>query len=561
MRRFAGRRFDAANHLATCDAVPFERTDSTFMKKLQAAMRQSAFRGRRESARRRGYALWVVLALIALAGVAGWSYWSQSNARPADYKIVLHDVARDDFSLTVTERGEVESAGVTEVVSEVKAKNTPGLSILRIVPEGTVVKKGDFLVELDSSALREERTAEQIIVNTANALVVESRNIYETALISKEEYLDGTYVQERQTIESEVFVAEENLSRAQEYYEFSKRLAAKGYINQLQLEADKFAVEKSRKELDAANTKLKVLDNYTKAKMLKQLESDIVISKAKWESDKNSAELEQEKLKEIDDQIAKCTLVAPKDGVVTYAHNRQNWGGDEFVVKEGAVIRERQAVIRLPDPTKMRVALNVNESLIQYVRPGMGATISPVGSGGRVLRGSVASVNQYAEPGGWRKANIKEYRAFVTIDDAASELRSGMTAAVTIRCEEIPDAIQAPVQAIYAHGKQYYAMVFNDGAWEARPIKVGPTNDKFFVIEEGLAEGDRVAMNPRAYLDQVKLPELAAENKQHVVQLMPDMPAATPAAEETAIAAKAEPKQEDTAKPADDATGVKPTAG
>ena len=58
------------------------------------------------------------------------------------------------------------------------------------------------------------------------------------------------------------------------------RLAAKGYVNQLQLEADKFAVEKSRKELDAAKTKLKVLDEYTKAKMLKQLESDIAIAKA-----------------------------------------------------------------------------------------------------------------------------------------------------------------------------------------------------------------------------------------------------------------------------------------
>lgn len=511
---------------------------------------------------RGGYTLWVVLALVALVGVASWSYWAGGDRRPKDFNIVLHDVARDDFALTVTERGEVESAGVTEVISEVKAKNTPGLSILRIIPEGSVVKKGDFLVELDSSALREEQTAQQILFNTAAALVVQSRNVYETALIAKEEYLNGTYVQERQTIESEVFVAEENRSRAEEYHEFSKRLAAKGYINQLQLEADKFAVEKAQKELDAAKTKLNVIDNYTKAKMLKTLESDIVIAKAKWESDKNSLELEEGKLKEINDQIAKCTLVAPKDGTVTYAHNRENWGGDEFVVKEGAVVRERQAVIRLPDPTKMRVALNVNESLIQYVRQGMPATITPIGTGGRSLRGSVDKINQYAEPGGWRKANVKEYKALVTIDDPAPELRSGMTASVTIRCEEIPNAIQAPVQSVYAHGKDYYAFVFHDGAWEARAIKVGPTNDKFFVIEEGLTEGDRVAMNPRAYLEQVKLPELPPENKQQVVQLTPKAPPEEkPAADETAIAAKAEPEQEAAAKPAEDAAATEPTAG
>lgn len=531
------------------------------MKQTQAALRLSTCRAPAMRASRAGYTLWVVLALVALVGAASWSFWAGGDRRPKDYNIVLHNVARDDFALTVTERGEVESAGVTEVISEVKSKNTPGLSILRIVPEGTVVKKGDFLVELDSSALREERTAEQILVNTAAALVVQSRNLYETALIAKEEYLNGTYVQERQTIESEVFVAEENLSRAEEYHEFSKRLAAKGYINQLQLEADKFAVEKSRKELDAAKTKLNVIDNYTKAKMLKTLESDIAIAKAKWESDKNSLELEEEKLKEINDQIAKCTLVAPKDGTVTYAHNRQNWGGDEFVVKEGAVIRERQAVIRLPDPTKMRVALNVNESLIQYVQPGMPATIAPIGTGGRALRGSVDKINQYAEPGGWRKANVKEYKALVSIDDPGAELRSGMTASVTIRCEEIPDAIQAPVQSVYAHGKDFYAFVFNNGNWEARPLKVGPTNDKFFVIEQGLAEGDRVAMNPRAYLEQVKLPELAPESKQQVVQLTPEMPAANPAAADDAAVAS---KDETSAKPATesaDATTTEPTAG
>jgi HlyD family secretion protein len=276
---------------------------------------------------RRGFLLWIVAALIAVGGVGGWWWLAGRDEGGEDKTIVLHEVKREDFKLDVTERGEIESAGVTDVVSEVKTKNTPGVSILRIVPEGTEVKKGDFLVELDASAFTAERTAQQILVNTAQALAVQSQNVYETALIAKEEYLDGTYVQERQTIESTVFVAEENLNRAKEYFEFSKRLAAKGYVNQLQLDADKFAVEKSLKELDAAKTKLKVLDEYTKAKMVKTLDSDIVIAKAKWDSDQKSLDLELEKLAEIDLQISRCTITAPKDGTVTYAHNRENWGG------------------------------------------------------------------------------------------------------------------------------------------------------------------------------------------------------------------------------------------
>jgi HlyD family secretion protein len=457
----------------------------------------------------------------AAALLAGWWWLRRGRDENAGPRIVLHTVARDDFALTVTERGEIESAGVTEVVSEVKAKNTAGVSILKIVAEGTRVKAGDFLVELDSSLFREDRNTQQIAVNTAEALVVESRNLYETALIAKEEYLDGTYIQERQTIEGEVFVAEENLNRAKEYYTYSKRLAAKGYINQLQLDADRFAVEKSAKELDAAKTKLKVLDDYTKAKMIKTLESDIVTTKAKWESEKKSYEIALEKLAEIDAQIAHCIINSPKDGVVTYAHNRQDFGGDNFIVKEGAVIRERQAIIRLPDPKSMRVELNVNESLIQYVRAGMEAKISPVGMGDVVLKGTVEGVNQYAEPSGWRKANVKEYKAKVSIDEPADFLRSGMTASVTIRCAFVPNALQAPVQAIYVHGREYFAFVYDAGKWEARAVKCGPNNDEFFVIEDGLKEGETVAMTPRLFLDKVTLPELPPEQEKQTTQQGP----------------------------------------
>ena len=154
------------------------------------------------------------------------------HVEPLRTCILLHTVERDDFELTVTERGEVEAFDVTEVRSLVKSNNTTGNAILRIVPEGTEVKKGDFLVELDSSALAASARRQKILVNAAKALEVEAHNNYDTAVIAKREYLEGTYLQERQTIESEVFVAEENLNRAKEYYAYSQKLASKGYVNE-----------------------------------------------------------------------------------------------------------------------------------------------------------------------------------------------------------------------------------------------------------------------------------------------------------------------------------------
>ncbi len=461
--------------------------------------------------------LLVAVALGLAAFLGGKHFLSEGSSDKGKIDAILHQVARDDFVLEVTERGEIKSAGVTEIRSEVKSKSSPGIAILRIISEGSIVKAGDFVVELDSSALESERTSQQISCNTVEALVIEARNIYQTAVIAEREYLEGTYVEERQTIESEVFVAEENLNRAKEYHEYSKKLAIKGYVNDLQLEADKFAVEKSRKELEAANTKLKVLDEFTKAKTVKQLESDILIAKAKWEANRNSYQLELDKLKDIEDQIAKCTIVAPRDGTVMYAHERDRHGNNNFIVEEGAVVRERQAILQIPDSSSMQVEISINESLIQFVKKGLSVKISPVGMGDIALQGTVEKVNRYPEPTGWRKANVKEYKAFVNVTNAPPSLRSGLTASVTIECAFVADAIQVPVQAVYAHGDQFFCMIPKGTRWTAREVTCGPTNDKYFVIESGLEEQDRVSLNPRRFLNEVELPELPPENQQRAI--------------------------------------------
>src|SRR3954470_6591326 len=487
----------------------------------------------------------VALIAVMLVGGGGLWWWMRSGDSSDDENILLHTVERGDFELTLTERGEVEAFDVTEIRSLVKSNNTSGNAILRIVPEGTKVKKGDFLVELDSSALQTLRTTQQILVNDAKAVEVEAHNNYDVAVITKREYLEGTYLQDRQAIESELFVAEENLNRAKEYFAYSQKLASKGYVNENQLEADRFAVEKANKDLDAAKTKLRVLADFTKPKQVSTLESAILIAKAKWDAAQNSDKLEISKLQDIDDQIAKCTMVAPQDGVVKYAHSNENRGDQQFIVEEGTMIRERQIIIKLPNADSMRVNLTVNESLVQYLTTGMQADIRPVGLGDRVLHGTVERVNQYAEPTGWRQANVKEYKAYVHIDDATLDLRSGMPASAPLHCADLPNAIQVPVQAMYAYGPKFYCFAYVNGHWQAREVKAGPTNDKFFVIKSGLNEGEQIAMNPRAYVDYVSLPKLPPDEIQRAG---PQPPSATRTAENTP-------------KPKTDSASIRPDAG
>ncbi len=471
--------------------------------------------------RRRGAAGKLLLAtlLLAVGGALAWMKFGVSESvSPAIDQAVLYQIDRGDFELAITERGEVESVGDIEIRSEVKnPAGSNGLAILRIVPEGAAVETGDFLIQLDSAALEADRTIQKIAVNTAKAVEVEARNLYETSIIAKQEYLEGLFIQERQTIESEMFVAEEDLSRARDYLTYSNRLGAKGYVSEQQIEADEFAVEQAKKVLDAAKTKLMVLEQFTKAKMVKTLESDIAINEAKWGAAQNSYELEAQKLRDIEQQIAACTITAPSAGIVKYSHVRDRGGQDDFIVEEGAVVRERQTIIRLPDLSTMRVEMKVNESLVQHVKPGMPALIRPIGVDGAVIRGVVERVNQYAEPSGWRKANVKEYMAYIRIEGDTAGLRTGMTASVTVKSMFTPDVLQAPVQAVYSHGRDSYCFVEREGDLVAQQVQVGPTNDRYYVIQSGLDLADRVAVNPRKLLSHVRLPELPAEKAQQAV--------------------------------------------
>src|SRR5690606_6021997 len=201
-----------------------------------------------------------------------------------------------------------------------------GVTILEVIPEGTQVEPGEVLVRLDSSGLEQERISQQIVVNTSESLVIQSQNTLDAAKIARIEYLEGTFKQEEKLILGEVFVAEQNLRSAQLSFESAQRLAAKNIVTSLQLEGSQFAVDKARNELEAAQTKLEVLRKYTKEKMLKQFDSDIATAQAKLNADQSVHQIELDKLKDIDDQIAKCTIKAPMAGQVVYANKYSGRG-------------------------------------------------------------------------------------------------------------------------------------------------------------------------------------------------------------------------------------------
>lgn len=420
-------------------------------------------------------------------------------------------VKRGAFVHELIERGEVESAGTVDVRCEVASRNTGGVTILELVPEGTRVKAGDVIGKLDSSGLEAELAAQQIVCNGSAAALIQARTTYDTAIIAKQEYLEGTFKNEEQLIQQEIFQAEEDLRRAEQYLKYSEQLAAKNFVTPLTLEADRFAVEKAKKVLDAAKTKLYVLQNLTKQKMLGTLDAAIKTAESQLRSVESSHQIDLDKLEFIKSQIEKCTLRAPQDGEVTYAAPTDYRDSNEVIIKEGAVVRERQVIIRLPNPDKMQVNAKVNESKIRLIKIGMPARIKVEAFAGAELEGTVTKVFAYANRSRWSASTVKDFSVIVEIKDPPYGLRTGSSAEVRIRVDQAPDELLAPVQAILEHGGKYYC-VWNKGEqWEAKPVELGSTNGAEVVVLSGVNENDNVVLNPRAYLDKLNLPPIMPE--------------------------------------------------
>jgi RND family efflux transporter MFP subunit len=448
----------------------------------------------------------VALGIVTVLGGGAYYYFSRQSTDKEEKPLTAVTEIKP-FEFMVVEQGEVESSENVEVKCEVKGFNGQ-TAVLWVIPEGAQVKEGDLLVTLDASSLEQEKLQQEVLCNTAKALVVQSQNLYEAALIAREEYLEGTFKQEEQLIQSEIFQAEENLRRAQIAARSGANLADKGIVKPQQIEADKFAVEKARLELDAAQTKLRVLQEYTKAKMLKTLESDIATQKAKWDSDLKSFEIEQKKLQDALDQIAKSEIRSPRDGQVVYANVVSSRGNSEFVLEPGAMVREQQTLIRLPNPAKMQVKAKINESQITAIRPGMPAKVKiDAFDSDQTLIGVVSKVNEYPEASSWFSSPIKQYLTFVQITNPPKDIRPGLTAEVSIQVEQRPEALVTPVQTIYDHFGTTYCFVWEDGKIVPREIEIGSANDKFVVIESGLEKSQTVVMNPRRWLNKVQLPE------------------------------------------------------
>ena len=436
----------------------------------------------------------VVGATAGLAALAGTDFWSTKRSERVQ---LTHTVRRGDMLITVTEDGNLESASNVDVKCEVAG----GSTILSLVPDGTQVKKGDELARLDSSKIEDLVGEQKIAVEKAEAARIEAKKTFEASKIAVQEYVEGTYIKEMQDLESKIIVALENLRSAENSLQHTQRMARKGYVTSLQREAQVFGVEHAKLDLAAARTAKTVLEKFTRAKTVGDLESKRDTAEAKMRSEQAAFELEDARLKRQMLQLETCIIHAPADGMVVYANEPGGrWGQQSPSVEEGAAVRERQTIIKLPNLAEMQVKTAVHESKIDQLRIGMPARVRLQG---KDFNGSITSVANQAESSGWFMGNAKEYATLVKVHGSSPEWKPGITAVVEILVAHLRNVLSVPVQAVVPIGGEHFCWVLERGKPQQRKVTLGYENDTSVEVRSGLGDGDRVVLNPRAFVAEL----------------------------------------------------------
>ena len=148
----------------------------------------------------------------------------------------------------MVEKGSLESSKNEDAYCLVEGQTT----IIMIKPEGTPVKKGELVCELDSAALKDQLVNQKITTKSAEANYENAKLTREVAEIAVVEYEEGIYKQDLATVEGEIKLAESDLSRSEDRLDWARRMFEKGYVSKATKVSEELTLKKARFALEQA---------------------------------------------------------------------------------------------------------------------------------------------------------------------------------------------------------------------------------------------------------------------------------------------------------------------
>jgi HlyD family secretion protein len=465
---------------------------------------------------------------IGLAVLAIIAVMMFGRPKPQGQAVSCFEVKRSDMLVSVVEGGTVEAVNEISIRSEVEGT----ARIIFIVPEGSNAKKGDLLVQLDSSSSEDQVNLQQINVEKAQFALVQAeqqleiqKSVVDSEIAAAklkvefaesdlEKFTKGQALQTERNAQIDITNVLETLEIDQERLTWSEKLYKQGFETKGNLDKDRLTASQSRLKLEQAQKALWMVETFDNPKMKRSLEAALQEAKenlervklqddrklaqfaADVESQKKTLSLSQEKLERDKKQLVATKIYAPQDGLVVYAGSGGGHWSNESMIEEGAVVRNRQEIIKLPDVSAMKVQVKIHETYINQIELGQPAFVVLDSMPDQRFRGNVSKVAPLPDSQSrWGNPDLKIYATEILITDKLPDIKPGVSARAEVLITNLVDVVSVPIQSVTTRkGKQ---VVFLASApQEPVPVTVGQYNTKFIQISSGLRDGDQVLLAP-----------------------------------------------------------------
>ncbi len=482
------------------------------MTNLNSTTQQQPRHGDVDDSSTRSWSSYAFIGVVVAALAVGYAFVPDASSSLPSGPVATHTIQRGELLVTVIEQGTLESSNNTEIKCKVRGDNT----IISVVESGTTVEQGEELVRLETLLIEEEISERTKFAHLAKSSVARAEADVSRARIAILEYTEGRFITALAALQKELAVARSRLVSTKNMLSYAKMMAESEYKSELEVEESQFAVDQADLGVKLAETKIDVLQRFTKEEELATLNGDLNAAKARAEAERERAVADQKRLKRAEEELKQCVITAQRGGIVIYPSGKA-WEQTPDI-EEGATVHKDQVLLLMPDLAKMQVKVGIHESVIDRVEPGISATVSLPN---KTLEAGISSVASVAAPAGWWTGNVVKYETIVELPQTKG-LRPGMSVAVEVVLARHEDVLMIPTSAVIATDKGHACWIQKAGKSERRSLRLGDSSDMFIVVESGLVEGDEVVLDPLAHVAEAQTEAAATLDMTNLLKSIPN---------------------------------------
>lgn len=398
--------------------------------------------------------------------------WLISRPGAATKSDVIVTPTRGPFLVTVTTSGELQAKSSINIMGSENARAAYiwQMKITNIIPEGTVVKKGDFVADLDKSEITGKFKDSQLSVQKLEAQYLQTKLDSTLALSqARDELVNLSYTQEEKRLAVEQSAYEAPAMRRQAEIDFERAQRACE-------QAKKNYVTKTKQSIAKAQA----------------AEADLM--------------KEQQRMDLYKKTMEEFTIKAPADGMVVYA---REWNGKKKVV--GSTVNAWDpTVATLPDLREMESITYISELDIQKIAAGQKVKLKLDADPNKLLTGSVTTVANIGEQRPNSDSKVFEVR--IKVNESDSTLRPAMTTANEILVARLDSVLSIPLECVHTEGPTTFVYKKDGGSIVKQEVKLGLINDNATVVQSGIGEMDELLLTTPPEPGKLKIVPLAASN-------------------------------------------------